>query len=258
MSLYVYYKSFKNMLKHPFKMSRFLSEMKRYNKANTNPEFKASMKNLYLCLNDWDDAAGTLGVYFYQDLWAARKIFQRKPTEHFDIGSRIDGFVAHVLSFVPVTMIDIRPLSRRVENLNFVQADATNLENIPDGSITSLSSLCAPEHFGLGRYGDPIDPEACFKAMRSMQRVLTRGGYLYVAVPIGDENVVAFNAHRIFKPELIAETLNELKLSDFSVISDIRKCHGYSEHIDFKKFHEMNLGTDNSGCVVGLFEFVKE
>ena len=258
MSFHVLYKSFKNLLKHPLKMSRFLSEMKHYNKANTNPEFKASAKNFYMCLNDWDDAAGSLGVYFYQDLWGAKKIFQRKPSEHFDIGSRIDGFVAHVLSFMPVTLIDIRPLPQHVEKLNFTQADATNLENIPDGSITSLSSLCAPEHFGLGRYGDPVDPEACFKAMKSMQRVLKSGGHLYIAVPIGDHNAVAFNAHRIFKPELIAETLNELKLVDFSVISDMKRRRGYFENIDFTKFHEMNFGTDNNGLVVGLFEFVKQ
>lgn len=135
------------------------------------------MENLHVILSDWNGDAGTLDYYFWQDLWAAKKIFQRRPSQHLDIGSRIDGFVAHVLSFMPVTMIDVRPLSEseKVEGLNFIQADATNLENIPDNSLESLSSLCAPEHFGLGRYGDPVDAQACFKAMKSMQRV-TGGG----------------------------------------------------------------------------------
>ena len=185
----------KNFIKHPFKASgkihKFLSHLRKYNKLNTRKDFHASPNNFYFCLNDWDAQAGSLGVYFYQDLWAAKKIFALKPSEHFDIGSRVDGFIAHVLPFMPLTMIDIRPLSEKVEGLKFIQADATNLDGIADNSIISLSSLCAPEHFGLGRYGDPIDPEACFKALKSMQRVLAKGGHLYIAVPVGEQSGVA-------------------------------------------------------------------
>ena len=36
------------------------------------------------------------GHYFHQDLLIARKIFPNQPVRHVDIGSRIDGFVAHV------------------------------------------------------------------------------------------------------------------------------------------------------------------
>ena len=147
-------------------------------------------------------------------------------------------------------MIDIRPLSQKVEGLNFIQADATNLEGIADDSIISLSSLCAPEHFGLGRYGDPVDPEACFKALKSMQRVLSRGGHLYISVPVGEFSGVAFNAHRIFKPDLIIETLDKLKLVDFALC----KGSNFVEHADYKSLN----GTDYLGGIVGFFEFVKD
>ena len=60
-----------------------------------------------------------------------------------------------------ITIIDIRPLPIKVSNLKFIQANATNLDGIKDNSIESLSSLHAVEHFGLGRYGDPVDPDAC-------------------------------------------------------------------------------------------------
>ena len=232
--------------------------MKDYNSRNTRPEFHASMKELYPFLHDWDDNAGSQSYYFWQDLWAARKIYALRPSEHYDIGSRLDGFIAHVLPFMPVTMIDIRPLPEKVEGLNFIQADATNLAGIADNSIISLSSLCAPEHFGLGRYGDPVDPEACFAGMRSMQRVLAHGGHLYIAVPVGDRSGVAFNAHRIFTPELVAETLSGLRLVDFSIASSARAKAGYFEHIDFKTFHEFNFGIDYGASVDGLFEFVKD
>jgi hypothetical protein len=63
-------------------------------------------------LLDYSSQAGVAGGhYFFQDLWAARKIFAVHPEKHFDIGSRIDGFVAHVLSFMAVSMMDIRPLT---------------------------------------------------------------------------------------------------------------------------------------------------
>ena len=252
----------KSLLRHPVsfsgKLFRLFSHMRTYNKLNTRQNFKASLKNLYPCLYDWDAQAGSMGYYFYQDLWAARKIFSIRPSEHFDIGSRVDGFIAHVLTFMPVTLIDIRPLSDKVEGLRFIQSDATNLDNIADDSIISLSSLCAPEHFGLGRYGDPVDPEACFKAMRSMQRVLKKGGHLYIAVPVGEQSGVAFNAHRIFRPELVIETLNELKLAEFSVIVSSGKHKGYHERISLEEFHGMDLGIDYWGGNDGLFEFVRE
>ncbi|MBR0034471.1 MAG: DUF268 domain-containing protein [Synergistaceae bacterium] len=246
------------MFKYPARFSRFLRDLKTYNSLNTRPEFHAATKNLFPFLHEWDGNAGSLGCYFWQDLWAARKIFQLRPSEHYDIGSRVDGFIAHVLPFMPVTMIDIRPLPQKVEGLKFIQADATNLDGIADSSIMSLSSLCAPEHFGLGRYGDPVDPEACFAAMKSMQRVLAPGGHLYIAVPVGDKNGVAFNAHRIFAPELVAETLNELELADFTLASEWKDEAGYFEHMDFNEFHKLKSGINYSGSLVGLFEFVKD
>ena len=252
----------KSFIKHPLRtfprVFRLLRNMKSYNLHNTRPEFHASIRNLYPCISDWDANAGSLGYYFWQDLWAARKIFQAGPSEHYDIGSRVDGFIAHVLSFMPVTMIDIRPLPQKVAGLKFIQADATNLDGIADNSIVSLSSLCAPEHFGLGRYGDPIDPEACFAAMRSMQRVLAPGGRLYIAVPVGDRSGVAFNAHRIFEPEVIIETMSELYLADFTVASEMYDNVGYFEHMSFEEFHKKGFGISYDGSVDGLFEFVKD
>jgi hypothetical protein len=206
-------------------------------------------------LHDKDCSAGELGYYFWQDLWAAKKIFNRRPETHFDIASRIDGFVAHLLTFMPVTLIDIRPLPFQVEGINFSCADATHLTEISDESIESLSSLCAIEHFGLGRYGDPVNPEACFSALRALQRVLRKGGRLYLAVPIGAE-AVYFNAHRVFSPFTILRSLEQMELLDFAVV-DARNGNNlkYVEHADPTDYsREENPG----GSLVGLFEFGKK
>lgn len=160
--------------------------------------------------------------YFLQDIYVASKIIEMQPEDHYDVGSRVDGFVAHLLSALKgkITIIDIRPLLVSVEGLSFIQADATNLDNIEDASLKSLSSLHAVEHFGLGRYGDPINPESCFTAMKSMQRVLAPEGLLYFSVPIGKEDAVYFNSHRMFKPRTILDTFDEMDLLEFSYINN--------------------------------------
>ena len=64
--------------------------------------------------------------------------------------------------------------------------DATKLENMEDNSISSISSLCALEHFGLGRYGDEVNPEGCFEAFDAIQRVTvkTKRIALFIALQI--------------------------------------------------------------------------
>jgi len=39
------------------------------------------------------------GHYFHEDLLVARRIHKRNLRRYIDVGSRIDGFVAHVASF---------------------------------------------------------------------------------------------------------------------------------------------------------------
>lgn len=56
-------------------------------------------------------------------------------------------------------------------------------------------SLSSFDHDGLGRYGDPIDPDADLNAMSAVQDVLKPDGVLFLTVPIGPD-VVVWNLHR--------------------------------------------------------------
>ena len=179
-------------------------------------------------LNDYRDNAGSMdGHYFFMDILGAKEIIKNCPDHHYDIGSRIDGFISHLITAnIHTTVIDIRPLTicnpgAEIVPLEFIQADATDLAAIPDNTIKSLSSLHAVEHFGLGRYGDVIDTEACFKAMSAMQRVLAKQGKLYFAVPVGKENRLYFNAHRVFDPETVLGHFGELVLEKFFLINNM-------------------------------------
>ena len=227
-------------------LPRFMGDMHRYRSAATD-RFPMRLRHLKPMLLDYSRQAGIAdGQYFFQDLWAAQKIFTVRPKQHLDIGSRIDGFVAHVLSFMPVCVMDIRPLTRDVPGLTFVQADATNLSGVADDSAESLSCLHAAEHFGLGRYTDPIDPDACFKAMVEMQRVLRPGGRLYFSVPVGAERV-EFNAQRVFDPRTILTTFSSLRMLSFAAVDDTGVFHPEADPEAFIRAR--------SAC--GLFELTK-
>jgi SAM-dependent methyltransferase len=199
---------------------RFVAHAVRYRSRARGTPFPFRMRGLRPVLRDFRLAAGSAsGHYFHQDLWAARLIYRTRPADHLDVGSRIDGFVAHVLAFMPVRVVDIRPLPATVAGLAFVQADATDLSGIADDSVASLSSLHAVEHFGLGRYGDALDPEAASRAMRALARVLEPGGTLYFSVPIGRERV-EFNSHRVFSPRSVLDAFGGLELVSFAAVDD--------------------------------------
>lgn len=225
----------------------YMKDVRSYRKLNDLPSFSFGIRDAFPILTDMDAGAGIAGGhYFHQDLWAARKIFERRPEQHFDIGSRVDGFVAHLLVFMPVTAVDIRPMKSTIRGLTFLQDDASALANFPDNSVHSLSTLHVAEHFGLGRYTDPIDPGACFRFMASLQRVLAPGGRLYFSVPVGRERV-EFNAHRVFAPQTILNCFSLLQLASFSFVGDDGNL--------YEDNHPASLPQSEMAC--GLFEFTK-
>jgi hypothetical protein len=225
----------------------FFRDAIAYTRGAPSSSFRVRLFDSFPILGDRFLAGGTAdGAYFHQDLWAARRIFQRRPVEHIDVGSRVDGFVAHLLTFMPVTVIDIRPIQSKVPGLTFTQGDATSLKGIPSESIDSISSLHAAEHFGLGRYSDPVDPQACFQFMNSLERVLKRGGRLYFSVPVGRERV-EFNAHRVFASSTIVNAFPHLTLLSYSLV-----CDDGALHEDVVPGAEIGV---EYGC--GLFEFTK-
>lgn len=207
---------------------KYKGDIAMYESLNTIKEFPIVKNNLRPILEDISSEAGEIDEhYFLQDIWVAQKVGSQRPDIHYDIGSRIDGFISHLLVMKQkVTQIDIRPLNKKISGLDFICADATNLENVADGSIGSLSSLHAIEHFGLGRYGDKIDPDACYKVTQSIQRVVMENGRIYVSVPCGSENKLVFNAHRIFNPYTFANYFKQCMLEEFCYIKDFT-VHSY-------------------------------
>ena len=84
------------------------------------------------------------------------------------------------------------------------------------------------------------------KGMRALARVLAPGGRLYFSVQIGRERL-AFNAHQIFAPSTVVETLADLTLESFAVIDDEKRFREDAEPLDYRSAEQ--------AC--GLFEFKK-
>jgi SAM-dependent methyltransferase len=155
--------------------------------------------------------------YFYQDVWAAQRIAELSPESHVDIGSRVD-YVGFLTSLTKVTFVDIRPLEAEVEGLENLAGSILDLP-FPDQALQSVSCLHVAEHIGLGRYGDPLDPEGTRKAATELQRVLAPGGQLLFSGPVGEPRV-CFNAHRIHSPAQVIGMFPQLELVEFSGVDD--------------------------------------
>lgn len=202
-------------------------------------------------LSDFDDAAGTAaGHYFHQDLLVAQLIRNSNPKRHIDVGSRIDGFVAHVASFRKIEIIDIRPLKNSEhENIVFLQHDLMS-DNVLPLQADSVSCLHAIEHFGLGRYGDRIDPDGHKLGFKNLVNMVAENGTLYISFPISNQNQVHFNAHRIFHPRDIFNWPGSemLRLKRFDFVDESGKLN---------KAIELDSLPDKIKHGCGIYSFTK-
>jgi SAM-dependent methyltransferase len=243
-------KTFHSMrgLPHYFRNLQSLLNQKKF----ATKEF--SFGKPYPCLCDrFSDSGLAKGHYFHQDLLVARRIYFNNPNIHVDVGSRIDGFVAHVASFRAIDVIDIRQLSSEIPNVKFMHADLMvpikiDLVEYCD----SLSCLHAMEHFGLVRYGDNVNYDGYLLGLNNLYLILKKGGKLYFSVPVGPQRI-EFDAHRVFSISYLLELFDgKYHIDLFSLVDDHGELH---ENVPITETNAQN----NFGCVYGcgIFEMTK-
>jgi hypothetical protein len=242
---------YKSMIGIPFFIKDILLFQKQKYKSNERKFFSFSLP--FPILDERFDEGGTAsGHYFHQDLLVAQRIFEINPMTHLDIGSRVDGFVAHVASFRKIEVLDLRPMQTEVENIFFKKADLMKVDDAWINYCDSLSCLHALEHFGLGRYNDPIQYNGYLNGLDSMHKILKQGGKFYLSVPIGKQRV-EFNAHRVFSIRYLLRLFKDKYIIDhFSFVDDKGNLH--------KNIEMSNKGIDKNfdchyGC--GIFEMTK-
>jgi hypothetical protein len=143
-------------------------------------------------------------------------------------------------------------MANKIQNIVFIQADLMNPVNHLNDYCDSLSCLHALEHFGLGRYGDPLDIQGHLRGFENLSKILQQNGILYLSVPIGKQRI-EFNAHRVFNIDtVLTMAKSQFELIGFSYVDDLGDLH---ENINLDdQQREFNCGC-YYGC--GIFELRK-
>ncbi|MBC7907759.1 MAG: DUF268 domain-containing protein [Rhodospirillaceae bacterium] len=128
-------------------------------------------------------------------LYAALKNFPVRDTDVAILGSGSPVYESITLAHGgrPLT-VEYQPRISDHPDLTFMSPD----EFVRSGQkVDAALSISSFEHDGLGRYGDPLDPNGDLKAMANLKSQMKPGGKLFLAVPNG-KDVLMWNVNRIY------------------------------------------------------------
>jgi len=90
------------------------------------------------------------------------------------------------------TVVEYREQNKILPGIKYIKT-----EQLKDEKFDCIFSISSYEHDGLGRYGDPLNPNGDIESMSSIQNHLHDNGIMFLAVPVGKDEVV-WNAHRVY------------------------------------------------------------
>ncbi len=193
------------------------NQFSQLQKKNSRVRFTLDWRERYPCVDEKTTTTSFDAHYIYHPAWAARIIAEIKPSRHVDLSSTLH-FCSIISAFLPVDFYDYRIAELTLDGLNCGHGDLMKLPFL-DNSVESLSCMHVIEHVGLGRYGDPLDPDGDLKAIAELIRVLKKDGSLLFVTPVGKPKIY-FNAHRVYSYEQIAEYFSGLTTMEFALIDD--------------------------------------
>lgn len=202
-------------------------------------------RDRYPCLTDKTSETAFERHYVYHTGWAARVLSRTLPKRHVDISSSL-YFVSIVSAFISVEHYDYRPPNLHFNNLDVRHGDLTALP-FDSGSIDSLSCMHVLEHIGLGRYGDPLNPEGDRLAAKELSRVLSLSGILLFVVPVGRPRI-CFNAHRVYSYDQVRQLFPDLQVREFCLLVDDPDSNG------LKQASPAEVSKQEYGCGCFLFQ----
>ena len=104
--------------------------------------------------------------------------------------------------------VDTRRQNRETRGFRVIEGSAMNPDLFPPESVDRIVLLGALEHFGLGFYGDPEQPDGDTITMENVARWLKPDGLVYFDVPCQPRYAVTENRHfRMYAPASIQERL---------------------------------------------------
>lgn len=137
------------------------------------------------------------GSYGPTNLWLYEAL-EKHPVRGHEVavmGSEFPWYEAMILEYGGrPTTIEYRPIETDQPGLKTHTVQEFNRSPRKFDVAFSISSF---EHDGLGRYGDPLNPDGDLEAMRRMKDVVNPGGLLFLSLPVG-RDIVVWNAHRVY------------------------------------------------------------
>lgn len=134
-----------------------------------------------------------------------------KQKEVAVLGSLLPWIESILLNFNnKVTTIEYNIPELKTDKLNVMSYWDFEKSSIQFDCVISYSSI---EHSGLGRYGDPLNPNGDIETMNVIHNHLKKDGLMLFGAPIGKDALV-WNAHRVYgktRLPLIFSNFNELE-----------------------------------------------
>lgn len=235
-----------SVLKNYLRFKKLIRKNSKYHPDR----FNLSLLDLYPMTQEATETTLFDRHYVYHPAWATRVVKEINPAFHIDISSTLH-FCANLSAFIPVKFYDYRPASLILEGLETNKGDLMNLP-FESNSVKSISCMHTLEHVGLGRYGDPIDPDGDIKAIKELKRVVKSGGSLLIVVPVGKPRI-EYNAHRIYSPYQIKDMVTDdnFSLKEFAFIPQRDEEGGMIRNAPISS-------ADNSYYACGCFWFIKK
>lgn len=126
-----------------------------------------------------------------------------KAVEKYGIRNKRVAVVGSLVPWIEAILLNFNNIVTTIE-YNVPNVDYPNLSAISywdfqktQNQYDCVVTYSSVEHSGLGRYGDPLDPDADLKTMKDIHQNLSTNGILIWGAPLGHD-AVAWNAHRIY------------------------------------------------------------
>jgi hypothetical protein len=145
-----------------------------------------------------------------------------KAIEKYNISNKNVAVIGSLTPWIEAILLNFNNVVTTVE-YNVPHVNAENLKAISYWDFQKTSNLydciitySSVEHSGLGRYGDPLDPEGDITTMNDIHKNLINNGILIWGAPVGHDALV-WNVHRIYgkiRLPIMFNNFNELEWID--------------------------------------------
>jgi len=168
------------------------------------------------------------GIYLTQDSLAFREMLKMEWPDDQQIFIDVASPVRTALmfsQFAKCYYVDPRGLHEWYASIMaaslgmaWVKEEGQRLtDSFPEKCVPLVTSLHAPEHFGLGRYGDEVDFDGTFKFFQEVHKVLADDGVFMFSVPVSAEPRIEFHNARVYGPEILEQLMKDTGFTPLNI-----------------------------------------